>query len=76
MFWNANAHATRRLYQDPPVAVVRRPAFYDFGLSCEVDGAELIQSTFGPVPIFTNDISDDGKVMIARRHVLQSGFHG
>ena len=51
--------------------------FYDFGFSCEVDGAAAIQSTFGPIPIFTNDISDDGKVMIARAGTFfESGFHG
>ncbi len=78
VFWNAKKGvqpgaftATRKLQW-----CVDLP-FYDFGFSCEVDGAEFIQATFGPIPVFTNDMSDDGKVMIARAGTFfESGFHG
>jgi len=78
VFWNANKGT-----QPGAFTKIRQLQwcvdlpFYDFGLSCEVEGAELIQSTFGPIPVATNDISDDGKVMIARAGTFfESGFHG
>ena len=78
VFWNANKGMqpsaftkTRKLQW-----CVDLP-FYDFGFSCEVDGADFIQSNFGPIPIYTNDMSDDGKVMLARAGTFfESGFHG
>lgn len=45
-------------------------------VSCETDGAAYIQENFGPVPITSSDISDDGKVLIAQAGVWFSGIHG
>ena len=78
VFWNANKGTKPNAFTRTRVLqwCVDLP-FYDFGYSCEVDGAAAIQSNFGPIPIFTNDISDDGKVMIARAgSYFESGLHG
>ncbi|MBT9459659.1 MAG: hypothetical protein IV097_23790 [Burkholderiaceae bacterium] len=45
-------------------------------VSCEADGAAYIQETFGPVPISSSDISDDGRVLIAQAGNWYSGIHG
>ena len=78
VFWNANkGTAPSAFTKIRPLQWCVDLPFYDFGFSCDVDGAEFIQANFGPVPVFTNDISDDGKVMIARAGTFfESGFHG
>ncbi|HQR12389.1 MAG TPA: hypothetical protein PLW68_13775 [Casimicrobiaceae bacterium] len=78
VFWNANKGLRPDAFTRPRVLqwCVDLP-FHDFGFSCEIDGAEFIQSNFGPIPVFTNDMSDDGKVMIARAGTFfESGLHG
>ncbi len=78
VFWNANKGVRPDAFTRTRVMqwCVDLP-FYDFGFSCEVDGADFIQSNFGPIPVYTSDMSDDGKVMIARAGTFfESGFHG
>ncbi|MBS0321628.1 MAG: hypothetical protein JSR18_13875 [Proteobacteria bacterium] len=78
VFWNANLGTEPAAFTPTRVLqwCVDLP-FYDFGFSCDVDGAEFIQQTFGPIPVYTNDINDDGTVMIARAgSFFESGFHG
>ncbi len=78
VFWNANLGTGPEAFTYPRTLqwCVDLP-FYDFGFSCDVDGAEFIQQTFGPIPVYENDISDDGTVLIARAgSFFESGFHG
>jgi hypothetical protein len=78
VFWNANLGTQPEAFTKTQVLqwCVDLP-FYDFGFSCDVDGADFIQSTFGPIPVYTSDMSDDGKVLIARAGTFfDSGFHG
>jgi hypothetical protein len=80
IFWNARRGTDREAFSKPAALKWCKDfPFLDFGLSCETyeGGAAAIERDFGSIPVFANDISDDGKVMVARvGSFFESGMHG
>ncbi|MEJ6007665.1 hypothetical protein WG899_19115 [Paucibacter sp. AS339] len=80
VFWNANKGTHPGAFTKiRKLQWCKDLPFLDFGLSCDSyeGGAEAIERDFGPIPVVANDISDDGRVMIARAGTFwESGMHG
>lgn len=80
IFWNAKRGIDRDAFSRPrALKWCKDFPFLDFGLSCDTyeGGAAGIERDFGNIPVWANDISDDGKVMVARvGSFFESGMHG
>ena len=77
VFWNANKGIQAGAFTKvKPLQWCVDMPLLGMDVSCESEGAAAIQAQFGAVPVLSNDISDDGKVMIAQAGVWFSGLHG
>lgn len=77
VFWNANKGSGAAAFTKvKPLKWCEDMPLLGMDVSCESEGAAAIQAQFGDVPLLSNDISDDGKVMIAQAGVWFSGLHG